>query len=105
VQRHQRDHHGPSRPRRRGRRRGDHDALHVKEGLLDHAFASKAYRRIYPAETLATYASDNACPLAEAQCEETVGFHQRLLLGTRQNMDDIVNAVLRLYENRTKLAG
>jgi dTDP-4-amino-4,6-dideoxygalactose transaminase len=75
-----------------------------KEGLLDHAFASKAYRRIYPADQLRSYAKDNECPLAEQLCEETAGFHQRLLLGTRQDMDDIVNAVLKLYENRTKLA-
>jgi perosamine synthetase len=74
-----------------------------KEGLLDDAFASRAYQRVYPREKLLGYAKENECPLAERLCEETVGFHQRLLLGTRGDMDDIVNAVLKLHENRGKL--
>jgi len=76
-----------------------------REGLLDDAFASKAYQRVYPRETLLGYAKANECPLAERLCEETVGFHQRLLLGAREDMDDIVNAVLKLFESRAKLAG
>jgi hypothetical protein len=32
-----------------------------------------------------------------------VGFHQRLLLGTRADMDDIVSAVLKLHEHRARL--
>jgi dTDP-4-amino-4,6-dideoxygalactose transaminase len=75
-----------------------------KEGLIDHAFASKLYQRVYPAETLRSYAKDNECPLSDRLCEETVGFHQRLLLGTREDMDDIVKAVLKLHENRARLA-
>jgi perosamine synthetase len=74
-----------------------------KEGLLDHAFASKAYQRIYPKEKLLAYAKDNECPLSDRLCEETVGFHQRLLLGTREDMDDIVAAVLKLHDSRGKL--
>jgi dTDP-4-amino-4,6-dideoxygalactose transaminase len=76
-----------------------------KEGLLDHAFASRAYQRVYPRERLLSYARDNECPLSDRLCEETVGFHQRLLLGTREDMDDIVSAVLKLHESRAKLAG
>jgi dTDP-4-amino-4,6-dideoxygalactose transaminase len=75
-----------------------------KEGLLDHAFASRAFQRVYPREKLSSYAKDNECPLADRLCEETVGFHQRLLLGTREDMDDIVNAVLKLHESRARLA-
>ena len=35
--------------------------------------------------------------------QETVGFHQRMLLGPRQDMDDIANAIAKIYENRRKL--
>jgi dTDP-4-amino-4,6-dideoxygalactose transaminase len=75
-----------------------------EEGLIAQALASKAYRHVYPAEKLASYASDNACPLSDRLCQETVGFHQRVLLGTRADMDDIADAVQKLYENREKLA-
>jgi perosamine synthetase len=76
-----------------------------EEGLIAQALSSKAYRRVYSAETLAGYAKDNACPVSDRLCEETVGFHQRLLLGTREDIDDVADAVLKLYENRAKLAG
>jgi dTDP-4-amino-4,6-dideoxygalactose transaminase len=74
-----------------------------KEGMIDHALASKGYQRVYPRAQLLDYATDNACPVAERLVEETVGFHQRLLLGTKADMDDIVNAVLKLHEHRASL--
>jgi dTDP-4-amino-4,6-dideoxygalactose transaminase len=74
-----------------------------KEGCIEDAFSSKAYQRIYPKEKLASYQADNECPAAEQLIGETVGFHQSMLLGARKDMDDIVNAVAKIYENRQKL--
>ena len=74
-----------------------------KEGCLEDAFRSKAYQRLYPPEKLANYPADNECPHCDQLVEETVGFHQRMLLGPRQDMDDIANAVAKIYENRRKL--
>lgn len=75
-----------------------------REGLIEQALRSRSYRRVYPKETLARHATDNECPASDRLCAETVGFHQRLLLGTREDMDDIVNAVLKLHESRARLA-
>jgi perosamine synthetase len=75
-----------------------------KEGCIEDAFASTAYQRIYPKEKIANYASENDCPEADRLVEETVGFHQSMLLGTPQDMDDIYMAISKLYEHRTKLA-
>jgi perosamine synthetase len=74
-----------------------------KEGCLDDAFRSKAYQRLYPRERLANYQADNECPNCDRLVEETVGFHQRMLLGPRQDMDDIATAIAKIYENRRKL--
>ncbi len=74
-----------------------------KEGCLEDAFRSKAYQRLYPPEKLANYPADNECPNCDQLVDETVGFHQRMLLGPRQDMDDIANAVAKIYENRRKL--
>ena len=74
-----------------------------QEGYLDDAFRSKAYRRIYPAEKLAAYHAENECPKCDQLVQETLGFHQSMLLGTRQDMDDIYRAIVKLYENRRKL--
>jgi perosamine synthetase len=74
-----------------------------KEGCLEDAFRSKAYHRLYPQERLANYQADNECPNCDRLVEETVGFHQRMLLGPRQDRDDIANAIARIHENRRKL--
>jgi dTDP-4-amino-4,6-dideoxygalactose transaminase len=75
-----------------------------KEGCVEDALKSKAYRMIYPQEKLASYSADNECPESDRLVEETVGVHQSLLLGTRQDMDDIHTAILKIYENRQKLS-
>ena len=75
-----------------------------REGCIEDALASKAYQRIYSKEKLANYAAENDCPEADRLVEETVGFHQSMLLGTRQDMDDIYTAIAKLYEHRMKLA-
>ena len=36
-------------------------------------------------------------------CEEAVTFYQSLLLGTTSDMDDIVRAITKIYENRDSL--
>jgi dTDP-4-amino-4,6-dideoxygalactose transaminase len=74
-----------------------------KEGCLDDAFRSKAYQRIYSKEKLSNYHADNECPLSDRLVEETVGFHQSMLLASRKDLDDISDAITKIYENRHKL--
>lgn len=74
-----------------------------KEGCLEDAFRSKAFQRLLPAEKLANHASDNECPECDRLVTQTVGFHQRILLGTRADMDDIANAIRKIYDHREKL--
>ena len=74
-----------------------------KEGCLEDAFRSKLYQRIYPQEKLARYQADNECPHCDELVGETVGFHQGMLLGSRQDMGDIANAAAKIYEHRRKL--
>ena len=44
------------------------------------------------------------CPANDRLCEEAVWFSQTLLLGTKKDIDDIADALLKIYENRDKLA-
>ncbi|NWG12404.1 MAG: DegT/DnrJ/EryC1/StrS family aminotransferase [Acidobacteria bacterium] len=74
-----------------------------KEGCIEDAFRSKTYQRIYSREKLAAYREENECPECDRLVEETVGFHQRMLLGTRRDMDDICDAIAKIHENRHKL--
>jgi hypothetical protein len=43
------------------------------------------------------------CPNSERACREAVWLEQRLLLGDREDMDDIVEAISKLYERRQDL--
>ena len=65
---------------------------------------SECDQMIYPPEKLANYQAENECSACDQLIEETVGFHQSMLLGPRQDMDDIANAVGKIYEHRRKLA-
>ena len=40
----------------------------------------------------------------QALVNEAVCFSQRVLLGTKEDMDDIANAIGKIYENRQQLA-
>jgi dTDP-4-amino-4,6-dideoxygalactose transaminase len=44
------------------------------------------------------------CPNAERACREAVWFEHRLLLAGKEDMDDIVRAVSKIYESRHELA-
>jgi perosamine synthetase len=66
--------------------------------------ASKGYQRLYPKEVLAGWAERNQCPANDRLCEEAVWFTQTMLLGPRQDMDDIANAVRKIHAAAADLA-
>ena len=74
-----------------------------REGLIEDTLSSKTFRKIYSEERLAKYREENICPEADKLAEEIMGFSGDLLLGTRQDTDDIVNAFVKVYENRGEL--
>jgi len=76
-----------------------------KMSYLEDAFNSKNFKKIYPKDKLNIdkYRAQNQCPDNDQLCEEAVWFSQRLLLGTKSDMDDIADAILKIYENRDKL--
>lgn len=75
---------------------------------LNDAFQSKNYRKMYPKNTLDfnRYVAQNHCPENDRICnEEAVWFTQNMLLGTRADMDEIANAIEKIYNHADKLAG
>jgi dTDP-4-amino-4,6-dideoxygalactose transaminase len=75
-----------------------------KDGLIEEALSSRGYKRLYSKERLKRYREENQYPDNDQLCKEAVWFSQRLLLGTKRDMDDIADAILKIYENRDKLA-
>lgn len=73
---------------------------------LNHAFQTKNYKKMYPAEMLDInkYQAENQCPENDRLCkEEAVWFTQNMLLAGQTDMDDIVNAIGKVRESAGKL--
>jgi perosamine synthetase len=76
-----------------------------KYELVEEALNSKGYIRLFGEERLRQYREENNLPGNDQLCEEAVCFFQSMLLGTKKDMDDIVKAITKIYENRDELAG
>jgi dTDP-4-amino-4,6-dideoxygalactose transaminase len=77
-----------------------------KMPYLSSAFESKNYKKMYTAAELdmGAFNERNDCPLNDKLCnEEAVWFYQSMLLGSRADMDDIVNAIEKIHANAEKL--
>jgi perosamine synthetase len=76
-----------------------------REPWVDNIIKSKAYQKMYSAKRLQQYRDEMSCPRCDQVCEEmTMIWASGPLLGTREDMDDIADAILKVYENRDKLS-
>ena len=75
-----------------------------KNAFFENALQSKNFRKTYSKKRLDRCRQLNHCPDDERLCDEAVWFFHSLLLGTKRDMDDIADAILKIYENRDKLA-
>ncbi|MBN1816679.1 MAG: DegT/DnrJ/EryC1/StrS family aminotransferase, partial [Sedimentisphaerales bacterium] len=75
-----------------------------KNAFFENVLQSKNFRRAYPAKKLDRCRQLNSCPDGDRLCDEAVWLFQNLLLGTKNDMDDIADAIEKIYENRKTLA-
>ena len=74
-----------------------------KDGLIEEALNSKGYRRLFSENRLKQWREENILPGNDKLCREAVIFAQSMLLGSQSDMDDIVDAIAKIYENRESL--
>jgi dTDP-4-amino-4,6-dideoxygalactose transaminase len=74
-----------------------------KNAFFENALQSKNFRKAYPKKRLDRCRQLNHCPDGDRLSDEAVWFFQSLLLGTKKDMDDIADAILKIYENRAQL--
>ena len=74
-----------------------------KGDFFEDALQSKNFRKTYSKKRLDRCRQLNHCPDGDRLCDEAVWFFHSLLLGTKSDMDDIADAILKIYENRDKL--
>ncbi|MBO9154507.1 DegT/DnrJ/EryC1/StrS family aminotransferase [Chitinophaga sp. GCM10012297] len=81
------------------------NGLH-REAWIDHILELDEYKNIFPAERLKKFREDAAqMPGCDQVCAEMIVLPGSgpLIAGTA-DMDDIINAIMKVYENRDKLA-
>jgi len=74
------------------------------DGLIEEAISSRGYTRLYSKARLNRYREElHNLPDNDQLTLEAVWFFQNMLLAERKDMDDIINAVHKIYENRSQL--
>jgi perosamine synthetase len=75
-----------------------------KDGLIEEQLTSRGFKRLFSEARLKQWREENVLPGNDQLCDQAVTFYQSMLLGTKADMDDIVNAITKIYENRNSLA-
>jgi len=76
-----------------------------KEPWVEHILSSKVYQKMYSRKRLREYREQNRCPNCDKVCQEmAMIWASGPLLGTKEDMDDVADAILKVYENRDKLS-
>ena len=73
------------------------------DGLIEEALNSKGYKRLFSEKRLNQWREENVLPGNDQLTKEAVTFYQSMLLGSKSDMDDIINAITKIYENRASL--
>jgi dTDP-4-amino-4,6-dideoxygalactose transaminase len=79
------------------------NGLH-KEPWSDHILNQKVYQKMYSPARLKSYRDQLSCPNCDKVIDEiAMIWASGPLLGTREDMDDIINGIMKVYENRNDL--
>jgi len=79
------------------------NGLHT-EPWIEHILSSNGYKKTYSAKRLQQYRDESNCPVCDQVCQEmAMIWASGPFLGTKSDMDDIADAILKVYENREML--
>lgn len=76
------------------------------EPWVDHILGLKEYQQMYTPSRLQQYRQELHCPNCDIVVKEEMVILAGVgpLLGTKKDMDDVMNAIMKVHENRDKLA-
>jgi len=80
------------------------NGLH-KEPWVDDIISRRVYKAMYTPQRLQQFKDEMQCPVCDTVCEDEMVmiWASGPLLGTQEDMDDIINALAKVYENRDQL--
>ena len=78
--------------------------MQYHDGLIEEAINSRGYKRLFSQERLQRYRDElHELPENDQLTREAVWFTQNMLLAEKDDMDDIIQAVTKVYEKRKEL--
>lgn len=80
------------------------NGLH-KEPWVDNIISRRVYQKMYGPERLKQFKDEMVCPNCDIVCDDEMMmlWASGPLTGTQEDMDDIINALTKVYENRDQL--
>jgi hypothetical protein len=82
---------------------GIDSSLH-SQPFIEAYFNLRAFKKIYSKERLDKYRKENLCPVNEMIDRETgLSLGQKVFLGTKKDMEDIVTAIVKIQKNSSAL--
>ncbi len=79
------------------------NGLH-KEPWIEHILGRPVYKKMFSKRRLREYREQCECPNCDKVCEEmAMIWASGPLLAAQEDMDDVANAIIKVYENRDKL--
>ncbi len=75
-----------------------------KDRFLVDALNSRGYLRVYGKERIAAWPEQNQCPQNDKLCEQGCWFLHTVLLGTREDMDQIAEAFRKVHQYASEIA-
>lgn len=75
-----------------------------QEPFLEKTFNSRLYRNIYSAERLKRYREMNECPANDRLCEEGLFFSHNLLLGGKEEVQQVADAIAKIHQHAEEIA-
>ena len=70
-----------------------------REKFLEKTLKTRAFKKIFTSSRLDNYFSQIDCPVTERACnEEGVWIPQQVLLGTKKDMDNIIEAIRKIQK-------
>ncbi len=76
-----------------------------REPWVEHILSQPVYTKMFSERRLRQSREQVACPNCDKVCQQmAMIWASGPLLGTKEDMDDVINAIVKVYENRDKLA-
>ena len=75
-----------------------------KEPWIENILSQKVYKKMFSEKRLQEYSDQRSCPICDKVCDEMLMlWASGPLLAATKDMDDVADAIEKVYENRDKL--